>query len=65
MFKLFRFLFLTKNRFIYRQIADEHCCSSWYVYRLARGKRAKTDKDYCILIRLKENKIIERVLYHG
>lgn len=46
-------------------IAKEFDTSLVHVYRLKSGKKPKNDKDYCILLKMKEKNIIDRVFYQG
>lgn len=62
MFAIFRFLFLSENKAIYRKIASENQVSPLRVYRLAHGKKAKNNKDYKILKSLRKEGIIEGML---
>ena len=62
MFDLLRYLFLSGNKAVYRSIARQHQTSSIRVYRLAHGKKAKSNKDYRILKSLQKEEIIEGVL---
>ncbi|WP_298653792.1 hypothetical protein [uncultured Proteiniphilum sp.] len=60
-----RYMFFSGNKAVYRSIAREFQTSSFRVYRLAHGKRAKTNKDYQILKHLQKQEIIEGVLQVG
>lgn len=59
MIDLFKYLFLSENKGVYRSIAKEVGVQPVRVYRLAHGKKAKNYKDYQILKCLKETEIIE------
>lgn len=59
---LYKYLFKSENKDIYRSIANQYKSSPLRVYKLAHGKKAKSNKDYQILKRLCEEKIIEGVL---
>lgn len=63
MFSLFRYLFLSKNKIVYRSIACECQTNSLRVYRLAHGKRAKCNKDYQVLQKLRKQEIIKGMSY--
>ena len=39
---------LSRNRRIFKYLANTYGTSRYRVYALARGKRARTQKDYCI-----------------
>lgn len=62
MFDLFKFLFFSENKAVYRSIAREYQTGALRVYRLAHGKRARSNKDYQILKSLRKQDIIEGVL---
>lgn len=62
MFCFFKFLFFSEHKAAYRSIACEHKTTSFRVYRLAHGKKAKCNKDYKVLKSLKKLDIIEGVL---
>ncbi len=62
MFKLLKYLLFSGNKAAYRSIAREFQTNSFRVYRLAHGKRAKSNKDYKILRSLEREEIIEGVL---
>lgn len=53
-----KFHLLSRNRNIYREIAQEYGTSPIRVYQLAHGRRGKNDKDYFIIKRLKEKGLI-------
>jgi len=55
------FLFFSKNRREYIQIAKETDSSAFNVYRLAHGKKASRGKDQIVLDKLRDRKIITRV----
>ncbi|MEA4918546.1 hypothetical protein SDC9_194834 [bioreactor metagenome] len=65
MFDFIKFLFFSENKAVYRAIARENHVGAFRVYRLAHGKRARTNKDYQILKRLRREEIIEGVLQMG
>ncbi len=65
MFGLFKYLFFSENKAVYRSIAREFQARSFRVYQLAHGKRAKNNKDYQILKSLRKQGIIEGVLHLG
>ena len=44
----FSFL-LSQNRPAYKEIAKKHKCSSFHVYRIAHGKKARYDRDQLII----------------
>ena len=65
MIQFVQFWFVKKNKQVYRQVAEENHVSLWHVYQLANGKPSKSTKDYCILLRLREHKLVDHVMYHG
>ena len=59
---LIKYVFNSKNKEVYRLIANEHKTTARRVYMLAHGKKAKSNKDYNIQKSLKEHNIIEGVV---
>jgi len=62
---LYKYLFKSGNKGIYRSIANQYGSNPLRVYKLAHGKKAKSNKDYQILKRLCKEEIIEGVLNVG
>lgn len=58
MVALFKYYFLSHNREIYRAIAREYGTSAVHVYRLAHGRRGRSNKDYYIIKKLKEQGVL-------
>lgn len=58
MWSILKYFFLSRNREVYRAIAREYRTSALHVYRLAHGKRGRSNKDYYIVKKLKEQGII-------
>lgn len=58
MLAIFKCYFLSGKREVYRAIANEYDTSPVHVYRLAHGRRGKCNKDYFIIKKLKEQKIL-------
>jgi hypothetical protein len=50
--------FFSRNKEIYRAIAREYHTSLFHVYRLAHGKRGRSNRDYYIVKKLKEQGVI-------
>jgi DNA-binding CsgD family transcriptional regulator len=48
----------SKNKRTYKEIAKQFGCSALKVYALARGKRAKSDRDYDIIQLLIDKEIV-------
>jgi hypothetical protein len=61
MWSIIRCYFLSRNRDIYRDVASEYHTSALHVYRLAHGKRGRSNRDYYILKKLKEKGVITLV----
>ncbi|MDD2246911.1 MULTISPECIES: hypothetical protein [Proteiniphilum] len=59
---LYKYLFKSENKDIYRSIARQYQSNPLRVYKLAHGKKAKCNKDYQILKQLRKEEIIEGVL---
>ena len=62
MLYLFKYLFLSENKAVYRHIAQQHKVSALLVYRLAHGKKARNNKEYMVLKNLRKAEIIEGVV---
>ena len=62
MISAYKFYFKSSNRNLYRAIAREYGTTGIHVYRLAHGKLGKSNKDYYIIKRLKEEGIIDPVV---
>ena len=59
MFSVIKYYFFSRNREIYRAIAHEYKTSAVHVYRLAHGRRGRSNKDYYIIKKLKEKGILK------
>lgn len=61
------FYAITSNKYrkIHFCIAKEFNTTVRHVYRLKKGKTPRESIDYCILLKMKELRMIERVFYHG
>lgn len=46
-------------------IAKEFKTSLVHVYRLKQGKKPRKSRDYCILLKMKEKKLVGSVFYQG
>ena len=57
MFQYFKYI-RSKNKFIYKQIAEQHKCSAYHVYKLAHGMQYRTSRDSAIIKSLYEKNII-------
>ena len=61
MIVFFKYLFISENKKLYKEIAHQFKSSKRNVYKLAHGKKAKNYKDYSILKELSKRQIIEGV----
>lgn len=62
MIDLFKYLFLSENKKLYRGIARQFKTTRRNVYKLAHGKKARNYNDYEILRELTTHEIIEGVM---
>lgn len=62
MVDLYNYVFFSRNKKHYREIAREFKTTTRRVYMLAYGKKAKSYKDYEILKELAKREIIEGVI---
>ena len=63
MLAVLKFYFFSRNREIYRAIAREYDASAVHVYRLAHGRRGRSNKDYYIIKKLKEKGLLTATFY--
>jgi hypothetical protein len=54
---LFNFIF-TKEKEVYRQIAEKYRTSAWNVYKIANGKTIRSMKEGCVYRELFRRSII-------
>lgn len=60
---LWQCYFFSRNREIYRAIAREYDTSTVHVYRLAHGRRSRSNRDYYIVKKLKEQGVLTATFY--
>jgi hypothetical protein len=63
MLALIKCYFFSRNREIYRAIAREYGTSAVHVYRLAHGRRGRSNRDYYIIKKLKEKGILNATFF--
>ena len=63
MCSIIKYYFHSRHRDIYRAIAREYDTTAVHVYRLAHGRCGRTNKDYYIIKKLKEQGVLDATFY--
>ena len=63
MLSVFKCYFLSSNKETYRLIAREYGTTAMHVYRLAHGRCGRSNKDYYIIKKLREQGVLGATFY--